>query len=128
MLGTPLLWIFIEGLPKSKSFDTILVVIDKLTKYTHFICLAHPYTALSVAQAFLANVYKLHGMPSIIISNRDKIFTSALWQELFRLIETTLNMSSAYHPVDVLSPATRHGGTWGGDLFGGVSAYVGTRW
>lgn len=89
---------FIEGLPKSKTYDTILVVIDKLTKYAHFICLAHPYTAITVAQAFLANVYKLHGMPSVIISDRDKVFTSAFWQELFKLTETTLNMSSSYHP------------------------------
>jgi len=89
---------FIEGLPKSKTFDTILVVIDKLTKYAHFICLAHPYTAITVAQAFLANIYKLHGMPSVIISDRDRVFTSAFWQELFKLTETTLNMSSSYHP------------------------------
>lgn len=89
---------FIEGLPKSKGFDTILVAIDKLTKYAHFLCLAHPYTALSVAQVFLANIYKLHGMPSVIISDRDRVFTSTLWQELFKLTDTTLNMSSAYHP------------------------------
>lgn len=89
---------FIEGLPKSKSFDTILVVIDKLTKYAHFICLAHRYTALTVAQVFLANIYKLHGMPSVIISDRDRVFTSTLCQELFKLTETTLNMSSSYHP------------------------------
>jgi hypothetical protein len=89
---------FIEGLPKSKTFDTILVIVDKLTKYAHFLCLAHPYTALSIAQLFLSNVYKLHGMPSVIISDRDRIFTSALWQELFKLTDTTLNMSSAYHP------------------------------
>jgi hypothetical protein len=89
---------FIEGLPKSKSYDTILVVIDKLTKYAHFICLAHPYTAATVAQLFLNHIYKLHGMPSIIISDRDRIFTSAFWQELFKLTETTLNMSSSYHP------------------------------
>jgi predicted amidophosphoribosyltransferase len=89
---------FIEGLPKSKNFDTILVVIDKLTKYAHFICLSHPYTAITVAQAFLANVYKLHGMPTVIISDRDRVFTSAFWQELFKLTDTTLNMSSSYHP------------------------------
>jgi hypothetical protein len=89
---------FIEGLPKSQSYDTILVVIDKLTKYGHFIPLKHPYTALSVAQLFLNHVYRYHGMPNIIISDRDRIFTSALWQELFRLSHTTLNMSSAYHP------------------------------
>lgn len=89
---------FIEGLPKSKNFDTILVVIDKLTKYAHFICLSHPYTATTVAQAFLTNIYKLHGMPTVIISDRDRIFTSTLWQELFKLTETTLNMSSSYHP------------------------------
>lgn len=89
---------FIEGLPKSKNFDTILVVIDKLTKYAHFICLSHPYTAITVAQAFLSNIYKLHGMPTVIISDRDRVFTSSFWQELFKLTETTLNMSSAYHP------------------------------
>lgn len=89
---------FIEGLPKSKSFDTILVIVDKLTKYAHFLCLSDPYTTLSIAQLFLANVYKLHGMLSVIISDRDRIFTSSLWQELFKLTETTLNMSSAYHP------------------------------
>lgn len=54
---------FIDGLPKSKSYDTILVVIDKLTKYAHFLCLSHPYTAISIAQVFLSNIYKLHGLP-----------------------------------------------------------------
>jgi len=89
---------FIEGLPKSKSFDTILVVIDKFTKYGHFIPLAHPYSALSVAQLYMNNIYKLHGMPKVLVSDRDKVFTSNLWQELFRLADTVLNMSSAYHP------------------------------
>lgn len=89
---------FIEGLPKSKNYDTILVVIDKFSKYGHFIPLSHPYTALTVAQLFLNHIYKLHGLPTMIISDRDRIFTSSLWQELFRLTDTTLNMSSSYHP------------------------------
>jgi hypothetical protein len=67
---------FIEGLPKSKTFDTILVVIDKFSKYAHFIPLSHPYTALTVAQAYLNNIYKLHGLPQIIVSDRDRVFTS----------------------------------------------------
>ncbi|WVZ77328.1 LOW QUALITY PROTEIN: hypothetical protein U9M48_025207 [Paspalum notatum var. saurae] len=89
---------FIEGLPKSKNHDTILVVVDKLTKYAHFLPLTHPYTAFTVAQVFVNHIYKLHGMPKIIISDRDKVFTSNLWQELFKLTDTTLNMSSSYHP------------------------------
>lgn len=89
---------FIEGLPKSKRFDTILVVIDKFSKYGHFIPLTHPYTALGVAQLYMNNIYKLHGMPKMIISDRDRIFTSALWKELFKLSDVTLNMSSVYHP------------------------------
>lgn len=89
---------FIEGLPKSGKFDTILVVVDKFSKYGHFIPLAHPYTALQIAQLYLDQVYKLHGLPQAIISDRDRVFTSALWQELFRLTDTKLMMSSSYHP------------------------------
>jgi transposase InsO family protein len=51
-----------------------------------------------VTKLFIENVYKLHGMPSILISNRDRIFTSTLWRELFRLAQVQLSMSSAYHP------------------------------
>lgn len=70
---------FIEGLPKSGRFDTILVVVDKFSKYSHFIPLSHSFSAIDVAQAFMCNVYKLHGLPQVIISDRDKIFTSHLW-------------------------------------------------
>lgn len=89
---------FIEGLPKSSRFDTILVIVDKFTKYGHFIPLAHAYTAMTVAQVFVEHVYKLHGLPKIIISDRDKVFTSNFWQQLFKITDTTLNMSSSYHP------------------------------
>ncbi|KAK1651826.1 hypothetical protein QYE76_069631 [Lolium multiflorum] len=54
---------FIEGLPVSNKFDTILVVVDKLTKFGHFIPLKHPFTATTVAQAFFDTVYRLHGLP-----------------------------------------------------------------
>lgn len=89
---------FIEGLPSSNRMNTILVVVDKFTKYAHFIALSHPFTALQVAQLFMQNIYKLHGLPESIISDRDKIFTSKVWQELFRLSDTKLLMSSSYHP------------------------------
>lgn len=89
---------FIEGMPKSQGKDTILVIIDKFSKYAHFLPLTHPFTALSVAQLYFSQVYKLHGLPEAIISDRDRIFTSALWQELFRLSGTQLLMSSSYHP------------------------------
>jgi hypothetical protein len=89
---------FIEGLPKSNSYDVLLVVIDKFSKYAHLIPMSHPYSALQVAQVYLNNVYKLHGLPQSIISDRDRVFTAKIWQELFRLSDTQLQMSSAYHP------------------------------
>jgi len=82
---------FIEGL--AARYNTILVVIDKFTKYGHFLPLAHPFTALQVAQLYLSNIYKLHGLPQTIISDRDRIFTSTVWQELFKLTDTQLAMS-----------------------------------
>lgn len=89
---------FTEGLPRSQSFNCILVVVDKFSKYAHFLSLSHPFTALQVAMLFMDHIFKLHGLPQAIISDRDKVFTSNLWKELFILLGTKLHMSSAYHP------------------------------
>lgn len=89
---------FIEGLPQSAHYDCILVVVDKFSKYAHFLKLSRPLSALKVAKIYMEHVYKLHGMPIAIVSDRDKNFTSQLWQELFRLSGTELRMSSSYHP------------------------------
>jgi hypothetical protein len=89
---------FIEALPKSNGADCILMVVDKFSKYGHFIPLAHPYTASKVAHLFMSTVYKLHGLPEAIISDRDRVFTSTFWKELFTMAGTQLRMSSAYHP------------------------------
>jgi hypothetical protein len=88
---------FVEGLPQSHGYNCILVVVDLFSKYSHFIAMKHPFTALSVAKVFMINIYRLHGLPSAIVSDRDRIFTS-LWRELFRLAGVELRMSSAYHP------------------------------
>ncbi|KAK9698291.1 hypothetical protein RND81_08G094000 [Saponaria officinalis] len=74
---------FIEGLPKSMAMDSIVVVVDRLSKSAHFIPLKHPYSAAEIAQAFFDNIYKLHGMPKTIVSDRDPLFLSNFWQELF---------------------------------------------
>ena len=89
---------FIEGLPRSEGADVILVVVDHLTKYAHFMALHHPFTAPHVARVFLDNIVKLHGVPDSIVSDRDKIFTSAFWRELFALVGTKLLYTTAYHP------------------------------
>jgi hypothetical protein len=67
---------FIKGLPRSGVANCILVVVNKFSKYNHFIPVLHPFTTTTVAQAFMSNVYKLHGLPLAIIFDRDRVFTS----------------------------------------------------
>jgi RNase H-like domain found in reverse transcriptase/Reverse transcriptase (RNA-dependent DNA polymerase)/Integrase zinc binding domain/Retroviral aspartyl protease/Integrase core domain/Retrotransposon gag protein/Chromo (CHRromatin Organisation MOdifier) domain len=89
---------FICGLPKSEGKDVILVVVDRFTKYCHLITLSHPFKAADVSQKFLDSIYKLHGLPSKIITDRDPLFTSNFWKELMKRIGVELNYSTAYHP------------------------------
>jgi len=62
---------FIEGLTKSQLKSVILVVVDRLAKYVHFIALSHPYTASKVASVYMQFVFKLPGMPASVLSDRD---------------------------------------------------------
>ena len=89
---------FISGLPKVRGVDTILVVVDRLTKYGHFLLVKHPYTAKTIAELFAKEIVRLHGIPSSIVSDRDPTFMSHFWVELFRMQGTSLKMSSSYHP------------------------------
>lgn len=89
---------FIEGLPKSTGYSVILVVVDRLSKSAHFIPLKHPFTAASVATVFIREIVRLHGIPQSIISDRDRVFVSHFWRELFKYQGTLLKRSTAYHP------------------------------
>nr|GFD18308.1 putative mitochondrial protein [Tanacetum cinerariifolium] len=63
---------FIDGLPKSEDFTLIFVVVDRLSKYAHFVPLRHPYTASTVAAIFMREVIRLHGVPKATVTDRDK--------------------------------------------------------
>lgn len=89
---------FIEGLPKSEGVHTILVVVDRISKYSHLMGLKHPFNAKIVVETFTKTVVKLHAISKAIISNRDYIFLSHFWSELFKLQGTELHRSTAYHP------------------------------
>jgi hypothetical protein len=89
---------FIEGLPSSNGYSVIMVVVDRLIKYAYFVALKHLFFAATVAKAFITNVVRLHGIPTSIVSDRDKMFLSSFWQALFQLQGTQLCMSSSYHP------------------------------
>jgi hypothetical protein len=90
--------LYIEGLPNFNGYLVILVIVDRFTKYGHFIPVKHPFSSASIAQLFFDNVVKLHGVPKSIVCDRDKVFTCAFWKELFQLLKIDLKLTSAYHP------------------------------
>jgi hypothetical protein len=89
---------FVEALPRVRGKPVILTVVDRFSKYCHFIPLAHPYSAESVAQAFFTDIIRLHGAPQSMVSDRDPIFTSTFWRKLMRLMGTKLHMTTTFHP------------------------------
>uniref|UniRef100_A0A0A9HNN3 Integrase catalytic domain-containing protein n=1 Tax=Arundo donax TaxID=35708 RepID=A0A0A9HNN3_ARUDO len=88
---------FVEGFPRIDGKSVMLTVVDRFSKFAHFIPLGHPYMASSVAKAFFNQVVRLHGIPCSIVSDRDPVFTSNFWAELFKLSGTKLLLSSAFH-------------------------------
>ena len=89
---------FIQSLPFSSGFDSIFVVVDRLTKMAHFIPNHSTDSATDVATLFMNRIFSLHGLPRNFVSDRDPKFTSLFWRELFRLLETKLSFSTAAHP------------------------------
>ncbi|GKA36214.1 retrovirus-related pol polyprotein from transposon 17.6 [Tanacetum coccineum] len=89
---------FITGMPLSKGFSVLIVVVDRFSKYAHFAALPTNFNAHKVAEVFVEAVVKHHGIPKTIVSDRDPIFVSKFWTQLFKLSGTQLNHSTAYHP------------------------------
>ena len=89
----------ITSLPKGKSGkDAVVVFVDRLSKRVHLSAVDTSITAPQLARTFLETVFKHHGVPDTIISDRDPRFVSEFWRSLFTLLGTQLNISTAFHP------------------------------
>jgi hypothetical protein len=89
---------FIVGLPESSGFDAILVVVDRLTKMAHFLPTTGTVDSEGTAALFRDGVFRLHGLPSDLVSDRGATFTSEFSRSLCRLTGITQNLSTAFHP------------------------------
>ena len=76
----------------------IMVVVDRLSKYGHFVAVKHSYSAKTIAELFVKEIARLHSVPRSIVSDRDPIFTNQFWVEYFCFQGSDLRMSSSYHP------------------------------
>ena len=90
---------FITGLPKSKKQnDSISIVSDKLSKVARFILVKSTYQAVNIANIFLKEIFRLHGIPKVIISDQYVKFIGKFWRYLFYGLEMQLNFSTTYQP------------------------------
>ncbi|KAK2395373.1 putative mitochondrial protein [Trifolium repens] len=90
---------FITGLPKTRrKHESIWVIVDRLTKSAHFLPVRTTDTAAKLTDIYIAEIVRLHGIPSSIVSDRDPKFTSHFWKTLHEALGTKLRLSSAYHP------------------------------
>jgi len=90
---------FITSLPRSKKQnESVMVVVDKLSKVVHFIPVKSTYKAVNIVDVLMKEVFRLHGIPRIIISDKDVKFIGNFWKSLFKGLDTKLNFSTAYHP------------------------------
>ena len=90
---------FIVGLRRTRAgYDSIWVVVDRLTKADHFIPVKTTYNSAVLTELYMSRIVCLHGIPKKIISDRGTQFTSHFWQQLYEALGTHLKFSSAYHP------------------------------
>jgi hypothetical protein len=90
---------FIVGLPKTQSgYDSIWVIVDRLSKVAHFIPVKTTYKGTKLAELYIARIVYLHRVPKKIVSGQGTQFTSKFWEKLHESMDTKLNFSSAYHP------------------------------
>ena len=90
---------FIVGLPKtSKGFDSVWVIVDRLTKSAHFLPVKTIYPMIQYAKMYLARIMSLHGVPKTIVSDRGTQFVSSFWKHLHTSLGTKLLYSIAFHP------------------------------
>ena len=90
---------FVVGLPRTTGlFDSIWVVVDRFTKSAHFLPVRTTFSVDQLAELYVREIVRLHGVPKSIVSDRDPKFTSKFWQSLQRAMGTKLKFSTAFHP------------------------------
>lgn len=89
---------FIVKLPNSGGFDSVMVVVDHYSKYCHFIKAKETWSSLDLANAFVDQIFRLHGLPDKIVSDRGSVFMSSFWKSVTRLLCMNSAPSTAFHP------------------------------
>jgi len=89
---------FITNLSRSNSYDSIFVIVDRFTKMALFVSCTKSIFGEEIAKLFIDNIYRYHGLPKDIISNRGTQFVSRFWRNLFKILKVDIHLSLAFHP------------------------------